>query len=41
MNIFVVAGGNDELCVSYLNTTIYNLPIILSDHALALTITQP
>jgi hypothetical protein len=41
MNIFVVIGGNDELCVPYPNTAVYNLAIILSAHAPVITITQP
>jgi hypothetical protein len=32
--------GNDKWCVAYPNSAVYNLPIILSDHALTLTITQ-
>jgi hypothetical protein len=33
--------GNVEWCDAFPNTTVYNLPIILSDHASILTITQP
>lgn len=33
--------ANAEWCNAYPNTTVYNLPIILSDHAPILTITQP